>query len=61
MKNVKIEPGCISCGSCAYLAPEIFEVTDVSRVKKDADIVQFAQQIQVAAQKCPMQVIHIEE
>ena len=38
MKNVKIEPGCISCGSCQFIAPEVFEVTDTSHVKEGADI-----------------------
>ena len=39
IKKVWIEPGCISCGSCQYLAPEVFEVTDRSRVKPCADII----------------------
>src|SRR5258705_169413 len=37
MKNVKIEPGCISCGSCQFIAPEVFEVISTSQVKHPVD------------------------
>lgn len=61
MKKVTIQPGCISCGSCQFLAPEVFEVTDVSRVKKDVDYSAYQERIRIAAQKCPVQVIKVEE
>jgi ferredoxin len=61
MKNVKVEPGCISCGSCQFLAPEVFEVTDTSHVKEGVDIQKFVECIRNAAMKCPVQVIKIEE
>jgi ferredoxin len=61
MKSVKIEPGCISCGSCQYLAPEVFEVTDTSHVREGVDIQQYQACIRDAAAKCPVQVIKIEE
>ncbi|HSC25252.1 MAG TPA: ferredoxin [Candidatus Babeliales bacterium] len=61
MKNVTIEPGCISCGSCQFIAPDVFEVTDVSRVKAGVDMQKFEQSIRKAAAKCPVQVIAIEE
>jgi len=61
MKKVCIKPGCISCGSCQFTVPEVFEVTDVSRVKSDADIELHAQAIRLAAQRCPVQVITYEE
>jgi ferredoxin len=61
MKNVTIEPGCISCGSCQFIAPEVFQVTDVSRVKAGIDLKQFESRIREAAAKCPVQVIKIEE
>jgi ferredoxin len=61
MKSVKIEPGCISCGSCQFIAPEVFEVTDTSHVKANVDIQQYKELIQKAAAKCPVQVIRIEE
>ena len=57
MKKVIIDPGCISCGACEFNAPEVFEVTDVSRVKKDADIEKNEQKINKAIQGCPVAVI----
>lgn len=61
MKKVYIEPGCISCHSCQFIAPEVFEVKEVSSVKKDADIEKYQEKIKEAARKCPVQVIKYEE
>lgn len=61
LKNVKIEPGCISCGSCEFLAPEVFKVIVTSQVKTDADLKTYEERIRLAAAKCPVQVIKIEE
>jgi len=61
MKKVYIEPGCISCGSCQFTAPEVFEVDQVSSVKKDADIKKYQDKIKQAARRCPVQVIKYEE
>jgi len=61
MKNVKIEPGCISCGSCQFLAPEVFEVIITSQIKSGADFKKFEECIRDAAAKCPVQVIKVEE
>lgn len=61
MKKVIIEPGCISCGACAFIAPDVFQVTDISHVKDDAPIEQNAEKIKQAAQACPVQVITYQE
>lgn len=61
MKKVVVTPGCITCGTCAFTAPEVFEVTDVSRVRQDADIEKNADLIKKAVTRCPVQVIKIEE
>jgi len=61
VKSVKIEPGCISCGSCQFIAPAVFEVTDTSHVKSDVDIALYKELIRKAAAKCPLQVIRVEE
>ena len=61
MKNVTVEPGCISCGSCQFIVPEVFEVTDISHVKYPVDFQKFGNCIRDAAAKCPVQVIKIEE
>ncbi len=61
MQNVKIEPGCISCGSCEFLAPEVFQVVVTSQVKQGVDLQQYEDRIRLAAAKCPVQVIKIKE
>ena len=61
LKNVKIEPGCISCGSCEFLVPEVFKVIITSQVNVGVDYKQFEDRIRDAAAKCPVQVIKIEK
>ena len=56
-----IDPGCIACGSCQFIAPEVFEVTDKSRVKKDIDYATYAERIKEAAAACPVNVIRITD
>lgn len=56
-----IEPGCIACGSCQFIAPEVFKVTDKSRVKTDVDFDTYAERIKKAAQACPVQVIRLKD
>lgn len=60
MKKVWIEPGCITCGACEFAAPEVFQVTDVSHLKADADLQKHASAIEVAALSCPVNVIKTE-
>lgn len=61
MKKVTIEPGCIACGTCAFIAGDVFEVTTMSQVKADADIVTHESRIKAAVKACPVQVITYEE
>lgn len=61
MKKVIIQPGCITCGLCEFLAPNVFEVTDVSHVKQDADVEKYQKEIAQAIQECPVQVIEFEK
>ena len=60
MKKVSIKPGCITCGTCEFIAPEIFEVTDICRVKKDAPVADYSEQIECAIAQCPVSVIQKE-
>lgn len=61
MKKVSIKPGCIACGTCAFIAPNIFEVTDKSRVKQTADLVTHQDAINKAVRSCPVSVIQFHE
>lgn len=60
-KKLFIEPGCITCGLCEFLAPEVFEVTDVSHVREDVSVAAHEKQIKQAVQECPVSVIKYEE
>ena len=61
MKKVKIDPGCISCGKCEFLCPEVFIVKDKSYVKDNVDFDQWNEKIKDAAAGCPVKVISYEE
>lgn len=57
MGKVKIIPGCITCGTCEFVAPEVFEVLDIAYVKKNVDVEQYQKEIEAAIKLCPVQVI----
>lgn len=61
VKKVWIEPGCITCGACEFIVPEIFEVTDVARVRPNALCSKFSALIEEAAAACPVSVIAYEK
>jgi ferredoxin len=62
MKKVWIEPGCIGCEVCKYMAPEVFEVKEnVSKVKNGVDLEKNKKFIKQAAKRCPVKVIKYEE
>jgi len=66
--KVKIVPGCIACGSCYGIEPRVFEAqADMTSKVKDEfqevviDDPQLIEQVKLAAQACPAQVIKVEE
>ena len=61
MKRVYVSPGCISCGTCEALCPEVFEVKNISCVKLNSDIKKHEALIKEIADICPVQVIKIEK
>ena len=61
MKKVVIKPGCITCGTCEFIAPEVFEVTDICRVKDDAPLRDARDAIKQAIAQCPVNVIEGHE
>lgn len=61
IKKVVIEPGCITCGLCEVIAPEVFTVTDISHVKEGISYAPHENEIKEAAALCPVQVIAYQE
>lgn len=57
IKKVWIDPGCISCGSCEFIAPEVFQVLEKSEVKNNCNPEEFSDLIEQAAAACPVWVI----
>ena len=60
MKNVTIAPGCTTCGVCEFIAPEVFEVTNISHVKEDFDFNKNKDLIDQASRACPVSVIIVD-
>lgn len=46
---------------CEFLAPEVFEVTDICHVKQNAPVAQHEDAIKEAVKACPVEVIVVEE
>ncbi|HHW79349.1 MAG TPA: ferredoxin [Acholeplasmataceae bacterium] len=61
VKKVWIEEGCIACGMCESICPEVFKVDDVSNVKEGVNYSEYTKQIKEAAESCPMGVIKYSE
>ncbi len=59
MKKLRIEPGCISCGSCEFIAPNVFYLNVTSNIKDNIDIDKNLDIIKLAIQKCPVGVIKL--
>ena len=64
IKKVWIEEGCISCKLCEDIVPQVFEVPDDEDciVKPDAapHFGPLAEDIDQAADDCPVEVINVE-
>ena len=58
---VWIIEGCISCCSCEEHCPEVFLVEGTSRVLEGANPDDFDEQVRLAAEVCPVEVIKIAE
>ncbi|MDD4143571.1 MAG: ferredoxin [Prolixibacteraceae bacterium] len=55
--NVWIEEGCIACGLCEEICPDVFKVEDEAIVIESADYDPFEVKIIEAAENCPVEVI----
>lgn len=59
ISKVWIDEGCIACGLCSDLCPEVFSLEDVAIVKADADLSRESC-IKESAESCPTEVIKYE-
>lgn len=58
--QVTIVPGCIACGVCESICPEVFHVTDECEAD-NAQVLGREADCREAADACPVSVIKIEE
>lgn len=59
--KVWIEEGCISCGSCEQICPEVFKLEDLSTVIKGVNYSDYEAKIKEAVENCPAEVIKYSE
>lgn len=63
IKRVWIEEGCITCGNSEEVCPEVFEIdieAGTATVINTEDLSSFEEQIRLAAESCPINVIKYE-
>lgn len=61
IKKVSIVPGCISCGTCEVICPRVFTVKDISYVNEGVDPNEHTDEVNEAADMCPVSVIQVEK
>lgn len=68
MKKVKVvKDACIGCGSCAAIAPDVFEMTDegFAEVKENIDFENMPEELEKdvmdAMEGCPTSAIEFEQ
>ena len=60
--RVTVEDTCTACGLCADTCPQVFELgDDIAQVLVDVVPPEFADDVQQAAEECPVEAIIIEE
>jgi len=59
IKNLMIIPGCISCGACKAICPEVFELEKSASIKDNVDFDKYEEKIREVSDMCPVQVIKI--
>jgi ferredoxin len=56
-----IEDGCIACGVCESVCPNVFQMNDLAEVKPNADVDGNITDAKDAAEQCPVGIIKIVE
>ena len=57
IKKVWIDEGCIACGLCEEICPEVFELKDLATVIESVNYSNYEGQIKEASESCPVEVI----
>jgi len=52
--------GCIACGLCEGLCPEVFRMEDVAIVIEGVSYADYDEKVKDAADNCPVEVIKYE-
>lgn len=60
INKVWIVEGCISCGLCSDICPDVFRLDDIAVVKDDADFNANESCVKESAESCPVEVIKLE-
>lgn len=60
INKVWIEEGCISCGLCAEICPDVFTMEDIAVVIEGVEYNDHETLIKEAAESCPVEVIKYE-
>lgn len=60
VNRVWIEEGCIACGLCSDICPDVFRQEDIAVVIPGADLNINENGIKEAAESCPTEVIKYE-
>ncbi len=53
--------GCIGCGVCAQICPDVFQIGEDGLSEVIAEPTGFEDQVKEAAGSCPVEVIHTDE
>ena len=61
IKKIEIVPGCIGCGMCETVCPDVFIIDGVAKVVDGATFDGNEESIREAVDMCPVQVIRIED
>lgn len=60
LKKIEIIEGCIACGLCVDICPEVFEMDDLATVIEGVNYSDYEESIKEAAESCPVEVIKYE-
>lgn len=60
ISKVWIIEGCISCGLCSEISPDVFELEDFAVVKDGVNYSDYEAEIKESADSCPVEVIKYE-